>query len=487
MKVPPPPPSPLPAPALRQAGAAPDRPDGRGPPFAFAQALLPDAPPPPPRTTSDPPADAPDAPAQDDVPDDDPSPRPRESADAKPPQQKADKTAEESSPTPSEPAAAIDKTDAADAATAKAAPTSDIAKSNKPAKDAAHKPHRAAAPSDKPTKPTVAPTTMGADAAPPQTAPATPPASATAAPATPPIALADEGPDVPEDGLLGNTTPTAKRSARLGPSAPGNAAATTPGGDAAEHVDASAVHPLAPDRPDPPAAKPAHPGASGKPFANLIPAEAHAHPATTPASAAMANVTTGATPDAARPAHDGDAPRAAAGDGSAFSSALGVDPTAQHTRPATGPQAAYATRPITVPPAVQQIALHITRAAEDGIDRFTVQLKPADLGRISAQITFHDHHNVQVVISAQRADTLAALRNDAGALARALQDAGLRADAGSLSFQFQGQNQGAPSGGHAPSTAPVNLAVPAPVGVDAIAPASLATALLRPGGVDLRV
>ncbi len=249
---------------------------------------------------------------------------------------------------------------------------------------------------------------------------------------------------------------------------------------------AAALHRAAgPDRPDAPPANPPHPAAAGKPFAHLIPADARLQPAPPAGPSPVAGIAArpGTPPEAS---HDGEAARLATGDGTGLSSALGADPTAANSRsaPAT---AAYAARPAAVPPAVQQVALHITRAAEDGIDRFTVQLKPAELGRISAQITLHDHHHVEIVISAQRADTLAALQRDAGALARALQDAGLHADAGSLSFQFQGHNQGAPSQGPAPSARLAAIALAVPAGADGGASSALAGALLRPGGIDLRV
>jgi hypothetical protein len=117
----------------------------------------------------------------------------------------------------------------------------------------------------------------------------------------------------------------------------------------------------------------------------------------------------------------------------------------------------------------------------------TVELKPAALGRVSAEIEFHDDHRVHVVLSAERPATLDALRSDSRALERALQDAGLRADAGSLSFRFQ-NGDGNNSGGFFPQGAPASFATASqsPLHDDARALAAQHLALMR-GGVDIRV
>ena len=89
-------------------------------------------------------------------------------------------------------------------------------------------------------------------------------------------------------------------------------------------------------------------------------------------------------------------------------------------------------------PAASQVAIHISRAVQDGQDRFTVNLKPAHLGRITVNLELGHDHRVIAVISADRPDTLDLLQRDARTLERALQDAGLKTDSGSLSFNLQG-------------------------------------------------
>ncbi len=83
--------------------------------------------------------------------------------------------------------------------------------------------------------------------------------------------------------------------------------------------------------------------------------------------------------------------------------------------------------------------LQIRRAVTAGVDRLTVQLKPATLGRVEVQMEVGFDGRVQAVISADRPETLSLLQRDARALTTALADAGLQADSGSLSFNLRGQ------------------------------------------------
>ncbi|NKB20146.1 MAG: hypothetical protein GKS01_06315 [Alphaproteobacteria bacterium] len=90
-------------------------------------------------------------------------------------------------------------------------------------------------------------------------------------------------------------------------------------------------------------------------------------------------------------------------------------------------------------PATHQVAIQISRAVQDGNDRFTLELKPADLGRVAVKMEVGHDGRVIAVIQAERSDTLELLQRDARALERALQEAGLRTDSGSLSFSLQGE------------------------------------------------
>jgi flagellar hook-length control protein FliK len=96
---------------------------------------------------------------------------------------------------------------------------------------------------------------------------------------------------------------------------------------------------------------------------------------------------------------------------------------------------------------VEQVAVHMARAAANEVNRFSIQLDPADLGRVDIKMEVgHDGH-VLATIAADRPQTLDMLQRDAAGLQRALQDAGLNADGQSLSFSLRQQGDQANSGG----------------------------------------
>lgn len=100
----------------------------------------------------------------------------------------------------------------------------------------------------------------------------------------------------------------------------------------------------------------------------------------------------------------------------------------------------------------QQVAVQIQKAFAHGTDRITIQLKPADLGRVDVRLDVGQDSRVSVAISTDRPDTLDLLQRDARALQTALQEAGLRADADSLSFSLRQQQAGSGEpGGEAPA------------------------------------
>jgi hypothetical protein len=156
---------------------------------------------------------------------------------------------------------------------------------------------------------------------------------------------------------------------------------------------------------------------------------------------------------------------------------------------AAQPQSVNIPRPAAAPPApADQVAVHITKAIDDGLDRITIQLRPEHLGRIDVRLDVASDGRVTAAIAADRPDTLNLLQRDAGALARALQDAGLRADAGSLSFNLGGQNQGGsgPFGMADASAALPSAGVPV-VETEPLAPPLPASSRAAAGGVDIRV
>ncbi|MHA1108622.1 MAG: flagellar hook-length control protein FliK [Alphaproteobacteria bacterium] len=102
-------------------------------------------------------------------------------------------------------------------------------------------------------------------------------------------------------------------------------------------------------------------------------------------------------------------------------------------------QASYGTRG-DLQPASQQVAIQISRAVQDGNNRFTIELKPVTMGRVTIKLEVGHDNRVIAVLSAERPDTLELLQRDSRVLEQALRDAGLDTDSGSLSFSLEGEN-----------------------------------------------
>ncbi|MDP6876591.1 MAG: flagellar hook-length control protein FliK [Alphaproteobacteria bacterium] len=90
-----------------------------------------------------------------------------------------------------------------------------------------------------------------------------------------------------------------------------------------------------------------------------------------------------------------------------------------------------------------QVAMHLSKAVQNGIDRLSIRLDPAELGRVDVKLEVGHDGRAIALVAAERPETLELLKSDARALEKALQDAGLETDAGSLSFSLsQGDQQG---------------------------------------------
>lgn len=93
-------------------------------------------------------------------------------------------------------------------------------------------------------------------------------------------------------------------------------------------------------------------------------------------------------------------------------------------------------------PAVAQVAVSVTKAVQEGVDRITIKLQPPELGRIDVRIDVGVDGRIQAVFAAERPATMEILQRDVRELERALQNAGLSADSGSLSFGLKQQGGG---------------------------------------------
>lgn len=91
--------------------------------------------------------------------------------------------------------------------------------------------------------------------------------------------------------------------------------------------------------------------------------------------------------------------------------------------------------------AAEQVQVAITTATKDGLDRITMQLEPADLGRVEVRMEMGLDGRTQLHFTVDKAETLDALARDARSLERSLQEAGIKADAGSMQFNLRQQPQ----------------------------------------------
>lgn len=103
---------------------------------------------------------------------------------------------------------------------------------------------------------------------------------------------------------------------------------------------------------------------------------------------------------------------------------------------------------------LEQVQVHVAKAAQSGSDKITIQLRPAELGRVEVRMEVGQDGRTTVHVTADRQDTLDLLQRDSRDLARSLQDAGLRADAGSLSFGLREQQAREQGKGRSPGNRP---------------------------------
>lgn len=138
------------------------------------------------------------------------------------------------------------------------------------------------------------------------------------------------------------------------------------------------------------------------------------------------------------------------------------------------------------PGVADQVSVQISKALKAGVDRITIQLKPASLGRIDVQLEVGKDGRVMAVVTADNKDTLDLLQRDARELERALQDAGLQADSGSLSFNLRGQGDQAPEDGSAGSGPPNDETAAAGPDEGGASAADYGDGIIAEGRIDIR-
>ncbi|TAN46637.1 MAG: flagellar hook-length control protein FliK, partial [Rhodospirillales bacterium] len=98
---------------------------------------------------------------------------------------------------------------------------------------------------------------------------------------------------------------------------------------------------------------------------------------------------------------------------------------------------------LPVPPKeiLDQVNVQISKAAKEGLDKITVQMRPEALGRVEVQLKLGQDGQMSAHIIADRPETLDALKRDVRSLEQSLADAGFKTDSNSLQFSLRGEQQ----------------------------------------------
>lgn len=92
-------------------------------------------------------------------------------------------------------------------------------------------------------------------------------------------------------------------------------------------------------------------------------------------------------------------------------------------------------------PVSEQVRVAISKAGKEGADKITIQLDPADLGRVEVKLHAASDGTTQIQFTIDKPETFDSLSRDARHLERTLQEAGIKADTGSMQFNLRQQPQ----------------------------------------------
>ncbi len=95
---------------------------------------------------------------------------------------------------------------------------------------------------------------------------------------------------------------------------------------------------------------------------------------------------------------------------------------------------------------VEQVTVKITKAIQAGNDKITIQLRPANMGRVEVKMEVSQDNRLNVQVIVDRPETLDQLQKDSRELQRALQEAGLHVDNEDLNFNLRGEENHAKEG-----------------------------------------
>ncbi len=94
-----------------------------------------------------------------------------------------------------------------------------------------------------------------------------------------------------------------------------------------------------------------------------------------------------------------------------------------------------ASRLVSLPPS-EQLAVQIQRAMNAQVQRFSIRLEPAELGRIDVRLDFARDGNVKAAITIERPETFDLMQRDIQSLERSLKESGIQGQGLTLDLQL---------------------------------------------------
>ena len=134
-----------------------------------------------------------------------------------------------------------------------------------------------------------------------------------------------------------------------------------------------------------------------------------------------------------------------------------VSPTAPSDAPNIPPSGVSAAPPTGT--AAQQVAMHVAQSLNDGGKTVTIELHPAELGRVEIHFSFHSD-GTDVRLTVDRPETFDAFSHDRSGLQQQLTQAGVNLGSGGLDLRL-GQQQPDQSGSYSSGRTP-RVTVPTP-------------------------
>ncbi|MEM6781742.1 MAG: flagellar hook-length control protein FliK, partial [Pseudomonadota bacterium] len=87
-------------------------------------------------------------------------------------------------------------------------------------------------------------------------------------------------------------------------------------------------------------------------------------------------------------------------------------------------------------PASEMVSARLQQAAQNGEQRLTLQLDPAELGRLEVELVFSKEKTLKASILIEKPETFFMMQRDSGLLERALQNSGLELDGNGIDFEL---------------------------------------------------